>query len=368
MSFLTISKKFEIATALPYIISPWTREKLMPYTSPQSGQETVGQNFTLHFSFAGPLNPVSGMVAELSYIKAKMMERVLNRYDHHCIGPAHSPTSSEEPMTLDKFAARLLAEAADAFKKENIIPVVCHLVESPVYHLTIYENGRVDHHYYCNAVTASDDGKMLFPVKVRFTFPASHDAPGNDSHVEYVRQWESLLHGKILKKIPRAEELFNWVKELEMVGPSHRIKVDDEHFYFELRSQDDIVAGKYTFFNATHQLMNPTLDSKKNQEIYGPCTRLHGHNFLLDMALLCHTRKWESVQKLYSDLTNASQTLAGELHQNILNTALPEMKGRVPTCENLTEVLWNRLDNQFKEDLYRIRLTETQNNKFTRRR
>jgi len=38
-------------------------------------------------------------------------------------------------------------------------------------------------------------------------------------------------------------------------------------------------------FNAAHQLRNPDLSDDENQDLFGKCVNLHGHNYVLDVVV-----------------------------------------------------------------------------------
>jgi 6-pyruvoyl-tetrahydropterin synthase len=92
------------------------------------------------------------------------------------------------------------------------------------------------------------------------------------------------------------------------------------------------IFGVRKSFSATHQLAD---------DRFGKCAQLHGHRFTLDVAV-------------ESDRAPVLDDLAIE-HVST-------------TCEHLTMSLWKASKKKFGNSLYRLRLSETANNRFTVRR
>ena len=46
-----------------------------------------------------------------------------------------------------------------------------------------------------------------------------------------------------------------------------------------------VLVGRRESFNAAHQLCNPDLSDEENQRLFGKCTNLHGHNYVLEVVV-----------------------------------------------------------------------------------
>jgi 6-pyruvoyltetrahydropterin/6-carboxytetrahydropterin synthase len=119
-------------------------------------------------------------------------------------------------------------------------------------------------------------------------------------------------------------------------------------------------------FNAAHRLFNPSFDDAKNEAIFGKCNNLnyHGHNYAL---LVCLDGPIDPETGYVIDLKILSDILDEEVkepfdHRN-LNLDCPEFENLIPTAENITLVIWNklrkRLDSKFEIE---VTLWETERN------
>jgi len=54
------------------------------------------------------------------------------------------------------------------------------------------------------------------------------------------------------------------------------------------------------------------------------------------------------------------QTVIDPMDHRFLNYEVPELKGQIPTCENIARVIWNLLEPRIHQGkLHRVRLYET---------
>ncbi len=91
-------------------------------------------------------------------------------------------------------------------------------------------------------------------------------------------------------------------------------------------------------FAASHLYHNPNFSAEENRRIFGKCNNPHGHG-----------------QK---------EILEREIMQRMdhrhLNYEVAELAGKIPTCENITRVIWQLLEPKIKQGrLHRVRLYES---------
>ena len=119
-------------------------------------------------------------------------------------------------------------------------------------------------------------------------------------------------------------------------------------------------------FNAAHRLFNPTFSDEKNDVVFGKCNNpnYHGHNYTL---LVCVDGEIDPETGYVIDLKILSDIIDDEVkepfdHRN-LNLDCPEFENLIPTAENITLVIWNKLRKRLDEK-YTIELTlwETERN------
>ncbi len=119
-------------------------------------------------------------------------------------------------------------------------------------------------------------------------------------------------------------------------------------------------------FNAAHRLFNPSFDDAKNEAIFGKCNNpnYHGHNYVL---LVCLDGPVDPVTGYVIDLKILSDIIEEEVkepfdHRN-LNLDCPDFENIIPTAENITFVIWNKLRKRIAEQYsLEITLWETDRN------
>ena len=50
-------------------------------------------------------------------------------------------------------------------------------------------------------------------------------------------------------------------------------------------SSTTVLVSRRESFNAAHQLRDPALSDEENQRLFGKCANLHGHNYVLEVAV-----------------------------------------------------------------------------------
>ena len=117
-------------------------------------------------------------------------------------------------------------------------------------------------------------------------------------------------------------------------------------------------------FNAAHQLCDPGLSDEENQEIFGKCANLHGHNYVLEVVVAGQV---DQATGYVFDLKQLSDVIARRVIQDVdhrnLNTDVPWLEGRIPTAENLAVAFSERIRSELPEGMLRsVRLWETDKN------
>lgn len=125
-----------------------------------------------------------------------------------------------------------------------------------------------------------------------------------------------------------------------------------------------VMVGRRESFNAAHQLYDPGLSEDENRRLFGKCVNLHGHNYVLEVAVAGGI---DAVTGYVVDLKFLSDVICRLVIQDVdhrnLNTDVPWLSGRIPTAENLAMTFWDRLQPELPAGLlYSIRLWETEKN------
>ena len=115
-------------------------------------------------------------------------------------------------------------------------------------------------------------------------------------------------------------------------------------------------------FSASHVYHNPALSLRENKRIFGKCNNPlgHGHNYTLEVTVAGEP---DPVTGMVLDLKELKEILEREVIERMdhrhLNKEVSELKGQIPTCENIARVIWNLLDPKIKKGrLHRVRLYE----------
>ena len=125
-----------------------------------------------------------------------------------------------------------------------------------------------------------------------------------------------------------------------------------------------VLVGRRETFNAAHQLYDPDLSDDENRRLFGKCTNLHGHNYVLEVVV---AGEIDPASGYVLDLRSLSDVINRQVIQDVdhrnLNTDVPWLKGRVPTTENLAQAFWERLRPELPEGLlWSVRVWETEKN------
>ena len=115
-------------------------------------------------------------------------------------------------------------------------------------------------------------------------------------------------------------------------------------------------------FSASHLYHNPALSAEENKRIFGKCNNPHGHghNYTLEVTVAGEP---DPVTGMVLDLKELKEILEREITQRMdhrfLNYEVAELKGQIPTCENIARVIWNLLEPKITRGrLHKIRLYE----------
>ncbi|MCT4699521.1 6-pyruvoyl trahydropterin synthase family protein [Tenacibaculum haliotis] len=130
-----------------------------------------------------------------------------------------------------------------------------------------------------------------------------------------------------------------------------------------------VTVHRKAHFNAAHRLFNPKWSDEKNLEIFGKCSNpnYHGHNYDLIVSL---TGEIDVETGFVYDLGKLKDLIKTEIedafdHKN-LNIEVNAFKNKIPTAENISVVIYNKLRVSIPEKLdLEITLYETPRNYVT---
>ena len=119
-------------------------------------------------------------------------------------------------------------------------------------------------------------------------------------------------------------------------------------------------------FSASHRLHCDDFSGQKNVEVYGKCNNPHGHghNYRIEVTVGGQVNQLGMVCDLVELDAFVSSEIVERYSLENLNT-LSEFKKVVPTTENLSIEIFNRLRSGFKPaEVTKVRIEETAMNSF----
>jgi len=123
-------------------------------------------------------------------------------------------------------------------------------------------------------------------------------------------------------------------------------------------------------FNAAHRLHAATLSDSENANLYGKCNNLrgHGHRYLTETTLGGEYDSRSGTLYDFIALKKAIEESLRPWQDRHLDFETDDFQDVPSTGENIVRALWPKLDNRLNQQLVRLRLWETANNRFTLRR
>ncbi len=118
-------------------------------------------------------------------------------------------------------------------------------------------------------------------------------------------------------------------------------------------------------FNAAHRLYNPKWDKDKNFEVFGPCSRIHGHNWELFVTVEGHINEETGFVMDLKDLRDIMREyIISKVDHTYLNDDVEFLKGQLTSTENFAISIWKILFPVLENigvKLTKIKLVETAN-------
>lgn len=98
-------------------------------------------------------------------------------------------------------------------------------------------------------------------------------------------------------------------------------------------------------FSASHRYWLPELDEAENKRLFGACSRFpgHGHNYVLYASLEGNLDQYGMVENLSVVKQVIKREVTSQLNYSYLNDTWPEFQTTLPTTENISRIIWQRL-------------------------
>ena len=111
---LTVSKRLEFSASRRLFVPGWSEaENLAAFGPETAARYGTGRNYVAYFVFTGEVNPTTGMLVNISEIKARVEEVLHARFDHKFLNEDH-PVFRELPPTAENIARQLFRRSRAA--------------------------------------------------------------------------------------------------------------------------------------------------------------------------------------------------------------------------------------------------------------
>ncbi|MCP4049696.1 MAG: hypothetical protein GY730_03210 [bacterium] len=369
---LAINRKFNFAAAHRCTNNLWSLEKNNNYYGYGGGDEPGhGHNFEVYFVFEGPIDNNTGMIMELASLKKVIQKQIISHYDHHYLNKDIAYFEKHVPAT-ENIAHHMFYEADNIYSGANISAAACHVRESAEKEATCYSDGRIESHYWFSLHIPQI--MSFLSIKIRFTFETTSFDEGLGIVIpdHIVQKSISELRERLYSFISAKDTLdvlflieYCWDKVSKEL-PLKRIKLVSDDYILESSGPGKYGVGIKDAFFAAHKLSSPNLSYEQNRLKYGPCHRFHGHEFRIECSVSIEAEQVDN-KMIFNELSSKfKEFIKGWQYINLSDLSF--FKQHPSTGEYLIQILYDEADKVFDESIYRLRLWETPNNKFTIRK
>ncbi len=403
--YLTINKRFEFSSSHRLRVSDWSDERNYAcFGREASSAHGHGHNYEAFFAFHGPVDEKTGMMVNVADIKERVKTIIDGRYDHKFLNTDTKPFDNLIP-TPENVSGELLKEARPLFEGTAARPVVCHLRESPTSEATAYDGGKVERHLWmdfsaarrtCSPHLTGRENEQLFGraaaqsghghhYRLRVTLHGKVDIdhgmifPEMEGRTVLGELHDQFDHRNLsldlphLRSMPMTTEMLTryFYLQLKERLPVKRVRLfENEHFFAECQGEDKVLMGIGSDFHAAHRLHSPLLSVSDNLDTYGKCNNPNGHGHLYRVECTMSGDIDNRSGTLYNlgDFNRALESVLDQWNYRHLDMDTDDFNDKTTTGENIISVLWSKLSGSLGDNLYRLRLWETPNNRFTLRR
>ena len=400
---LTVSKRLEFSSSRRLFVPQWNEKENLAAFGPESqSRYGTGRNYAAYLVFSGRVDSVTGMLINISEIKERAGRIVDDRFDHKFLNE-DNPAFHEVAPTAENIARQLCLDVGPLFDDVDAKLVACHIRESPERSATFYNSGICDSNHWFEFSAArrtispqlgEAENEQLFGAstsihghnyRVRLTFRAEHFDPkiliARRDQVENTIQSlrKEFDHKYInddvrgLKQRPITTESIAGYIRAEVAGqlPVHRVRLHERADFFAEAWPDDVVfLGMQMPFSAAHRLHVREFSDAKNIDLFGKCDnpRGHGHLYVAEATVGGNYDARSGVLYDFVALNNALTESIAPWQNKHLDKETEDFQNIPSTGENIVRELWPKIDRSVNHQLVRLRLWETNNNRFTLRR
>ncbi len=402
---LTISKRFEISSSRRVVRPDLTERENQRWYGPASGgKHGHGFNGVVHLIFSGPVDPVTGMMINVSIVKSRAVELLSKKYDHKYLN-VDTPPFDLTPPTAANLAREILADAGPLFADTAAKPCACHVEDTDISSATAFSDGRVEEHHWISFSAARSTRSPHLSEKENvdlFGAAASKSGHGHNYRlrVTLAGQFEQgvgtfatyddrkaslnglhtmLDHKNLSTDVSQLAQLPTTTESLARFSFQHlrsslpvdRVQLFEmDNFFARYDASGLFRLGIAVSFFAAHRLHSDKLTEIDNSKTYGKCANPsgHGHQYRVEATIGGQYDERSGTLARLDSTADALESAIVPWNYKHLNLETHDFENSPTTGENIVAKLWDRLDPLLSGKLVRLRLWETPNNRFTLRR
>lgn len=400
---LTVSKRLEFSASRRLCVRRWSEAENVAAFGPEtSAPYGTGRNYVAYFIFTGTVDPTTGMLINISEIKARAGRIIAERFDHKFLNE-DNPSFANVPPTAENIARQLYIDVAPLFADVDAKLAACHLIESPDRSATFYSDGGREANFWFEFSAARQTmSPRLSKSENERLFGAATSVHGHNyrarltlhprnlsAEIPFVRHDKienciqsvrsELDHRFLNRDVPglknhpiTTESLAEYVyTRINRLVPLDRIRLyEAEDFFAEFWSNESVFLGMQASFSAAHRLHVLAFPDEKNAALFGKCNNPlgHGHRYIAEATIGGAYDERSGTLCDFALLQNAIKESLEPWQNRHLDLETKDFRETPSTGENIVRALWPKIDNRLNQLLLRLRLWETPNNRFTLRR
>jgi 6-pyruvoyltetrahydropterin/6-carboxytetrahydropterin synthase len=402
---LTLSKRLEFSASRRLFVEEWSEAGNLAAFGPEtSARYGSGRNYVAYFIFSGAVDPVTGMLMNISKIKERVGDVLREGFDHKFLNE-DNPAFAQLPPVPENVARDLFLKAAPLFHSTSAQLAACHLAESEEQSATYYADGTSESSHWFEFSAArqtmsprltQQENEKLFGIaasafghghnyRARLTFRNKAKSNENIStNFQAIHDCIDALrkefdHKNLNQEVPgladqpiTTENLARYIHQRAAATlPMERVRLHERNdFFAEYWKDDRYFLGLQVAFNAAHRLHSAVLSADQNVALYGKCnnSKGHGHRYLTEATVGGPFDERSGTLMNFAGLQSAVEEAVRPWNDKHLDLELEEFRKKPSTGENIVQALWPGFDSRLEGRLVRLRLWETANNRFTLRK
>lgn len=333
---LTIAKKFDFCACHRLEILGWTAaENFAAFGRESTGTLGHGHQYSGLISVSGDIDSETGMICELSRLK-KRLRPTVERLDHYDLNACNALMS--KPTTPCQLSHFIYEHAA-------------RIVTGEPFFVTSVEVSQDDDEL---GIVGAEDAFRRMAHRGFFADILELDGDWRN-WITYRDQFVRAIGEVPIRTFDGVQQVWDRCREIPLKKLGGPIAAPEGYCWM---TKSAIWMDLPISFRATHCLAKSGWTPEENHQLFGKCSRLHGHRF------------WGFLRVLVADFGQLPQIIQVRnrliewLDYRDLNTEISFLAGKLPTCEHLIDGLGRWLKTELGDQFIHIELWETRSNRF----